>query len=303
METSYAATSTGTSRQTIVVASADSPRTPEVEPIPRLFPTISTLPVVNNRLKWRGEMLPPISSDHIVKHWAIERVNYYGIVIPWRRKFGMVYAIGIRATDNFPCIIEELKSIFGLQLRGIARILVSQVSYLLYYLPISTQGQIIWEPSLRQYVKDRKVTTFPVDETTMAIRRIIVFSDLLALRKISESMIRLRPTVDQKIVFVSHNTASKSMTDTPIDTYQPTSILTKSIYTRWFGESCSYPECVRQMIVERYPGLDDPSLIQFLRTKIETAIRKYDPTKLWFSHHILSRVAQHLAISSSEVKI
>ena len=110
--------------------------------------------------------------------------------------------------------------------------------------------------------------------------------------------------------FVPISTNDK-MTAILKDTGYDYSILSKTLFSRWFGENTSIDDVVKEMVhyqSERYqsnvpmaqsPGgdFDNLTIISVgMRNKINEIIHHYDNNYIWYSNFIVDRMSRHLLI-------
>jgi hypothetical protein len=217
---------------------------------------------------------------------------------------GIIYCTATRTKDVFPCIVEDIKAVFGLPRRGIHRVTLDGHNYLLYYTPITTDGAVIWETPLHRLGGRHVLRKDPSFRRN--VQKIIAFCDILALCRTSEASIRIRPGSEGQFIPFSTNELATSIAK---DSGYDYSILTKTLFGKWFGEDTSMSEIVKEMLdqcigtsgikqpIPLIAGVDDDRLAIVsaeIRTKVEAVIRHYDPNYIWYSNFIIDRMSRHL---------
>lgn len=276
--------------------------------------------ILNNLLKWDGSYLGSYIGG-FTHQWAVEGIRYYGITLPqgWTEyanfsegnrqiSGGTIYCMATRTKDVFPCIVEDIKSIFGIPRRGIHRITIDNRDYLIYYVPISIKGQVIWETPLNRL--DAKHTLRRDVTFRKEVQKIIAFCDILALCSTGETAIRIRPGADGRSVPISVNESTTAISKGVDYDY---SILTKTLFSKWFGEETSISDIVKELVnykstigpvkVPNVRGYDPNStklviISSEIRNKVDEIIKKYDPNYIWYSYFIVDRLSRHLLIDT-----
>jgi hypothetical protein len=289
--------------------------------------------ILNNRLTWDGSHLG--SYTCVFTHqWMLEGVCYYGITLPqgWSKNFntkdeipaGIIYCTANCTKDVFPCIVEDIKDIFGVARRGIHRIIIDRREYIIYYLPISIKGEIIWETPL-----NRLDAKHPLRENSgfrKDVQKIIAFCDILALCNIGEPSIRIRPG-DCRFIPISVN---ESTTYTRKSTSYDYGVLNKTLFSKWFGEETPISDIVKEMVHYQKNGSDEflshlkdevlrckqnpyhitvPNISDInishdnlaiisseIRNKVNEVIKRYDNNYIWYSNFIIDRMSRHLLV-------
>lgn len=268
--------------------------------------------ILNNRLPWDGSHLGSHQGTRIAYQWELQGTMYTNIYLEegWSEKLpaGNVYCIAIYSKDLFPCIVEDIKKLFDIPKRGIHRITISNQEYILYYVPMSEKGELIWETPLNRLDVKHPLRSNPTFRRD--VQRVIAFCDILALCGTGEPSIRIRPGVGGQFVPISTN---DKMTAILKDTGYDYSILSKTLFSRWFGENTSIDDVVKEMVhyqSERYqsnvpmaqsPGgdFDNLTIISVgMRNKINEIIHHYDNNYIWYSNFIVDRMSRHLLIDS-----
>lgn len=250
--------------------------------------------ILNNKLKWDGSHLG--SYIGVITHkWVLEGIRYYGITLPveWSDTVpsGIIYCIAIRSKNLFPCIVEDIKEVFGIPRCGIHRINVDMQEYVIYYVPISTSGKPVWETPLNRLDSKhilRKDQTFK-----RKVQKIIAFCDILSLYGTGEPSIRIRPGVNNTYYPISMNENITTIAKASDYDY---SIVSKTLFLKWFGEET----CIGDVVIELVNYQKDSTertlavICSEIRNRVDEIIKKYDPTYMWYSNFIVDRMSRYL---------
>jgi len=266
--------------------------------------------ILNNRLSWNGSHLG--SYMGIITHkWSLEGNCYYGITLPqgWSPEDnipgGIIYCMASYTKNLFPCIVEDIKTIFGIPRRGFHRINIDNKEYILYYVPISIKGEVIWETPLNRLDSKHPLRKNPLFRKE--IQKIIAFCDILALTNTGEKSIRIRPGINGNYIPINVNESTTTIYKT--DTYDY-SILTKTLFSKWFGEETSIDDIVKEMVTHssenKIPTIRGVELLtnnltlisSEIRNKVNEIIKKYDINYIWYSCFIIDRMSRHLLVDS-----
>lgn len=262
--------------------------------------------IINTRLKWDGSHLG-VFNRIIMRRWRLERTYYYGIVLPngWSPEYpdGMIYCNALCTKDVFPCIVEDIKGVFGLPRRGIHRITIDRKEYILYYIPISIKGDIIWETPLNRLDSRHVLRKDP--QFKRNVQKIIAFCDILALCSTGEPCIRIRPGTNGEFIVINANERTTAISKGSTYDY---SILTKTLFLKWFGEETSIGDIVKEMTkfscepLIKVPAIQGSEFNKLglisaeMRDKIDKIIKRYDNNYIWYSCFIIDRMSRHLLI-------
>jgi hypothetical protein len=280
--------------------------------------------ILNNKLRWDGGHLGEYVGV-ITHQWSLEGNSYYGITLPdgWMKMSekmqdrtlgemecpgGIIYCMAQCARDLFPCIVEEIKGVFGIPRRGIHRITIDGREYIIYYVPISTKGEVVWETPLNRL--DAKHPLRKSAKFRREVQRTIAFCDILSLSSTGEHTLLIRPGVDGEYIPISVNESNTSILRGAAYDF---SILTKTLFSKWFGEETSISDIVKEMthyqsgeitFQKRVPVIgtgdgpvDNLAFISAdIRNKVNNIIERYDGNYIWYSNFIIDRMSRHLLI-------
>lgn len=247
--------------------------------------------VLNNRLPWNGSHLGSYTSIIITNNWIFEGMQYHTLRLYADDNIPMdgVLHCNIKATkDYFPCIVDEIKSIFNLPKRGFHRMMINNVEYIVYYIPVTITGEIISETTLNRLDKKHMLRKNP--EFMRQVQELIIFRDILALTHTGEHSICLKTGVGGASIPISINEMSTSLVKGCSYDF---SILSKTMFTTWFGEHTSMSDITKHMV-----GYDHTSnlciLLFNIRNSIEIIINKYNPQYIWYANFIMDRLRRQL---------
>jgi len=204
----------------------------------------------------------------------------------------------------FACISEALKEVFGIKKRGLHWIQIDNKYYVLYYMQVTVSGEIVSEIQLNHIDNKHELRTHPIFKRD--IQKIIIFRDILALTEITESVIRIRVGINDDYVPISCNEyRTKMMKNGVMDL----SLISKTMFNKWFGEKTSISEIIEEMIDfhlypehcdtrDLEPKIKTPEILSILlfdiRNKIYSCIEKYDKTYVWYASVIMDRMSRHM---------
>lgn len=237
--------------------------------------------IMNNRLRWDGSFLGEFPVDIKFCEWEVEGSKYLSL----RLLKGVVHCMATRTNDLFPCIVEDIKPLFGIPRRGVHRIKLGNYYWLLYYVPISSDGSVIWETPLSRL--DAKHPLRKDAHLRQQIRRTIVFCDILALNSTSETTIRLRHGSNGSYEPICINERTTAISKQTVYDF---SILSKVLFDKWFGEEI----LLSDVLYDMFPGHNLAQLSSEMRSSIEAVVRKYDTSYLWYVTFIVDRMSRHL---------
>lgn len=287
--------------------------------------------ILNNRLPWDGSHLGAHPETIITHQWSLEGIIYYGVSLAngWSTEHpsGTIFCTATCTKDVFPCIVEDIKPIFGLPRRGVHRITINNKEYVLYYVPISVKGEVVWETPLNRLDSKHALRKDP--NFRKAVQKAIAFCDILALCNTGEPSIRIRPGVETQFVPISVNENNTTIISGGNSANYDYSILSKTLFTKWFGEETSISDIVKEMVdYQTHKALDDnpekklalkvPTvetkkngmmegpqrtnlaiISSEIRSRVDEVIKRYDINYIWYSCFIIDRMSRHLLIENT----
>ena len=243
---------------------------------------IHTSYIINNQLKWDGSHL---GDGMIMSQWVANEVNYYSIAVIG----GTVYCKAKCSKDMLPCIIEDIKSVFGIVKRGIHRITIDNDEYIIYYVTISNFGDILYESPLKHL--DIKHELYQDMKFRRQIQKILVFCDILVLNNTEENYINN----DLQIINTNDTTliTQKSYNSRGYDY----TILSRTMFFKWFGEEVKISDVAKEMIYDKSDinEMTFTLILADIRNKIDNIIKRYDGQYIWYSYFIMDRLSRYLS--------
>lgn len=274
------------------------------------------LPILNNKLSWDGSHLGSYVNV-IMYQWSLEEARYCSIAIPMISMVsksgsksdipgGIIYCMAVCTKNVFPCIVEDIKEIFDIPRRGVHRIIIDGKDYIIYYVPVSTRGEVIWETPLNRLNMKHDLRRNP--DFRKSVQKIIAFCDILSLTSTGEPSMRIRPGVNGESVLINVNETTTTIPKSGVYDY---SIISKTLFGKWFGEETSISDTVKEMLVSmnnnqhrggiRVPRMsitsDNLSIItSHIRSQVDEVIKRYDNQYIWYSYFIIDRMSRYLLI-------
>lgn len=278
--------------------------------------------ILNNKLKWDGSHLGNYF-DSFINKWESYNTKYYTIFIPEDRfksidlkinekdrklsNGGIIYCTIKCTKDVFPCIVEDIKCIFGLSRRGLHRININNKEYIIYYTNLTAEGELIWETPLSKLESKHEFRSNK--DFIKEVQKIIAINDILSLSNTSESNICIRSCSNNKFNIISVNEIKNSISYLEKkgkgESYD-FSIINKTLFNRWFGEKTSICDLIKEICNYnsfKYPLLSSKNkqtsneivvITTKIRNKIEKIIYKYDKNYIWYNSIIIDRLSRNL---------
>lgn len=242
-------------------------------------------PIINNKLRWDGSFLGTYPLSAVLVRWTLEDSTYYGIQL----KEGILYTIAHRNKNILPCIVDELRPIFGLDRRGLHRIILGHDEYIIYYVPISGNNELIWETSLNRLNNKHHIKRDP--EFRKSVQKVLAFCDLLLLMNTAETKIKLRPEKNGGLTPINFNDITNS-----VQRGNSYSVIPGPLYNKWFGEETTIPDIILEMIGETHQSKQDN--VGFITTdftnKVQNVVTKYGDEYIWYVNFVIERLSKHL---------
>lgn len=248
----------------------------------------------NDILQWDGVHIGTFDKSIILNEWKEKNKQYWILRIFHNGQPGYIVCSRIGETSLFPLIVEDIKSIFGMQRQGAYRIRIERKKYIIFYAAVTADGQLIQEPTLSEIDIKSPLRSDP--SLTHEIRKSFMFCDLLALQWTTESAIILRP-VDASYIPIVVNTKATTLNK---ETGKTSLMLSKLLYNRWFGENIEPLAVIADMIA--LPDIKSNDISEFLadiRKQIDDIVKKYDDSYIWYSSCILDRITRYLYAQES----
>lgn len=228
--------------------------------------------VINGLLPWDGSHLGKYDRSVIKRQYLNDGVRYTDITLD----IGKIYCIINKTKGNVECMVDEIKNIFGVNRRGTHRIILGSTNYIMYYVTISSDGKMIFDIPLS------KIEKYEDKEFAKEMRKVMVFCEILGLSSTTGKFIRIR-NFGGKVYPVNWN---HGILDTKM------SVIPKNMYEKWFGESITTYEILKEMIGYSEEKKNLCEITSEIRGKIDEIVKKYDKTYIWYSNVIIERISR-----------
>ena len=204
---------------------------------------------------------------------------------------GIIYCVMKQTSSLFPCIVEDIKRIFGINVCGMHRITIESRKYLLINIICLPNGTLIYENSLNKIKKPHPY--LEDDNFKNQIRELLLVSDLLSLTNLNETMIKIRIKNDTVQVYGMNelNTTLRRI-DTKV-----LSIIPKTMYNKWFDEEVTLTTTAKKLIEQQFGVYDEDNIhliLDDIREYITHIVNKYDNTYAWYGYTILEKLSKLL---------
>jgi len=215
---------------------------------------------MNNKILWDGTYLGTISDEDIIE-------KFTNIFEYWRIKINNNIFIAIirKSKDYSPCLIDELKPLFGLTKSG-THYIKYKYKYIVLIKPYLDNDMVINEVQLNQ-IDITKLNDNLVDK----IKRIYVFKDLLCLNKATDSSIVIRKSkysdISYPLSLLDGTLKISKITDISKSTYLP-----ETVFKKWIKDES--PAKILAKMCNIY-DLDKLDKITFrLKSEIENIVKR-----------------------------
>lgn len=237
-------------------------------------------------LGWDGSHLGSIKQSD-VKPYACDK---------WKFQLVTVGAVSfwcqmIQTADWFPVIIDNLKPVFGLARRGTYRVEIGKLKYVLYYLPVTIDGQLPTDLPLHQLTGELRSDP----DIRLAAQQLLIFRDIMALQRVDQSSLFIR-NFGGKISVLSTN----ELRTVRNGGYVP-GRMSNPLFSKWFHDYQNPSMVLGEMIgydnPENDPYLRDEQItitLFNLRSEIDATITAIDSNYLWYTATIIGRVTRKL---------
>lgn len=234
--------------------------------------------------KWDGSHLGDFKANEISYHSS---TNDDETLLPiWTIKHdNLTFTAMVKSSkDQFPCLADELKPLFGLLKLGTHMIKVGGKSYLLIKPPSSDCKDVkLSNPT------DGKVSA-PSSLLKKQVRSIYAFRYLIGMNNSNDSHIYIRHLKGFAPVPISYiDTCPAGDKHTKKSEINPLSL---TVINKWF-DNCDLSTTVKSII--GYGSHDKlPVIIMELTGKIEEVINRVNKEYIWITAFIVDRVCAHL---------
>lgn len=181
-----------------------------------------------NPFKWDGSSLGILTDTNILKKYTMGSRDYWDININQYRTVCMIK----KRKDCTPCILDELKPLFGLTKVGTHYVKYGINIIILNRCRLTSDGTVAYEHTLAEL--KGKVEMSP--ELLFKIRAIYVFRDLFKVSKTNETHIILRIPMepDLRPYPISYNEGSIKLEK--IDNFSTPSTISDVCHRKWFRD-------------------------------------------------------------------
>lgn len=226
---------------------------------------------------WDGTLLP--HTGIIIAEQKIWGRKYVRILFP---DIGEIYAIieriGLNQSQRLlPCIIDEIKPLFGLGKIGTHLVRIGKTYWLILHPDINTNGEVILDLSLSE-IEKRGLLTDTIIRETIAI---FLFHDIIFTSSTHEDDIIIKEINGTLHAYDFKNKKVK---------FNETNHLSQKINCKWLN-GCDRAAIVKEMI--GYNG-DQAAFLSEFSSKLENIINRLDRSYIWFNNSIICRLRQYL---------
>jgi hypothetical protein len=179
------------------------------------------------------------------------------------------------STSTLPCLIDELKIIFGLEKIGTHWLKLNGKIYIISQLELEN-GDVLDEITLDQYKYDRNIE----DE----VQKIFMFRELLGLTMNFEKNILLR----KKQFYIQ----PISFYETGMHPSKSGKVLPNTILDKWFKNTDLDSETCKFFNIDNIENMNE--VLLDLKTKLEKIFNRVDPNSIMNIDEILSRIRSRL---------
>lgn len=241
-------------------------------------------------MQWDGSHLGEFTSEVIRKEYQTASAKY------WRLQLGdqSVFASVRPLKSTLPCVVDELKRVFGLSRTGSHRITIGGASYLLYRescLSFGDREIIVQNPCLSESFGPE------VHQARRLIQYVFAFRELVGLSPNHNGVIRLRTSqhVSRLTGRITNNPIVEvlSTQDNVVRTTHDQRVtLPQTVLRQWFSDVD-----VTDTVCMMTGFFGDPEAIHIklshYRSQIEETITRVDRSFIWLSNAICERLMRH----------
>lgn len=245
-------------------------------------------------LKWDGTDITPLISKSSVYEGKHLKTKYWLIHIPDsdKEKGFSETCIAKGSKNNIPCLIDELKPIFGLQKLG-THWCKHKGKYMILIRCVKTPDDHIKQELTLDKIDVRKNTSSDSSEGSrmgllkLQIQEIFAFRELLGISCSFESSILIRE-YKNSIYPISQSEASMSFNDTKCR-------VPETMLNKWFEETNIDTVVARILKIHDLRYMTE--VLNDIGTKIESVIERLDRTLIAYKDGIVSRITERLQSS------
>lgn len=234
------------------------------------------------RLNWDGTFLGVFPRTIIVGISETDKNTY------WKLMFDedTVICISRKTKDAFPCVADELKTIFGLKKIGTHTIRIGKTLYHLSRPRMAADNITIVEEIA---LNDTGISADSNPTFTKQVQEILCFRDILGIVGAPEGRIIVRFDYG-KLPFPL---SSRELKTHLLQPKNP--ILSRAMLTKWFGDTTVAEVLMRIMHIDLDEiKADYTSIYSRYQRQIDEIICRVDTNFVWYTNCIMSRISSHL---------
>lgn len=234
---------------------------------------------------WNGSYLGKYNIKIVEHKWKTEGIKYFRLNIP---NIGVIYCNANKTNNLLPCIIEDIKSLFGIYRRGINSITIGNDLYLIFYVSITQNNEVVYETPLNKLDNNHYLRSDP--KFKYNVQKLIAFNDITGLSGGIENNIRIRPNNGELIpIGINESILQIDRKNIYDYTYIPAVIIKK-----WFDGKNISTQLISEMVGFNNKSLQE--LLFSLRNNIDNIIRNYDKEYIWYTNFIVDRISRYLLL-------
>lgn len=219
-------------------------------------------------IQWNGSYLGSYSKEVIISEEKYKNARYWNLQLPNDVNFT---CLAIPFKNALPCIIDELKSLFGPLRIGTHHITIDNHHYIL------TTGTKAEYQVLDSYEGPYSLLL------TLQIQEILAFREIIGLTSNTEKSIIIRDKTPISVHEI--NLTMPRLLDGQC-------VLPSSILSKWFPGKDDLRKAILRIV---RPNLDDPTeTLANLRNVISDIINRVDKDYIWYASYLVKRIAQRI---------
>lgn len=248
------------------------------------------LTCLNDVISWNGTSLGEFPNNVILEIWKAKNIDYWKIIYYHNGIPGFIVCNYKRTNSKFALIVENIKPIFKIQRQGLYHINIGGKNYIIYYVPITLNDQIILETPLL-HIGAKDLLRIDIKIIT-EVRRIIAFSEILSLCNANEGSIVMRLS-GENLIPISDNTNSTALKRiNAVDQI----VISKTLYNKWYNENITFRDVLAEVTDIYELGTEKSNIIfASIRKQIDDIIKMYDIGYIWYTSFIMDKLTEHLA--------
>jgi len=234
---------------------------------------------------WDGSNLGDL--DLLDIKWNIKKENRTVWIFKWKEQNIACEVVNIQ--NNIPCVLDEMKYIFGIPKIGTHTVTHGKKIYLLKRIRSENR-------SVASIILDKSINNYIIDMNNMIsnqIREILVFRQVCGINPTHESKIVIREGYDQIYPL--------SWEEKGITMNREDSVLSSTLFSKWFDDTTFYKTLHTLLKITENENSEDNEYYSLrlmeIRIDIENIINRLDSNLIWFVDYIIYR-AQHYLYNS-----